>query len=198
MKSPKAIPKISKKKPVVVAPRKRAKDVATGLVSRIGQPDGRGGFYTREAYTNSGRTEGASLGRANSLVATDLVKSHTAALAAAEKIATLQTQNAVLTAQVGTLTEKLAATDTYLLKAVASAKLRERAKTSGLVQAALEQGMNHAVRLMHMKPVRGLIHSAKEKGESSTSHSSFGRTPKSAKQRVETDSEEEEDDDDDM
>ena len=105
----------------------------------------------------------------------------------------------MLTAQVGSLTEKLAATDTYLLKAVASAKLRERAKTSGLVQAALEQGMNHAVRLMHMKPVRGLIHSAKEKGESSTSHSnSIGRTPKSFKQRVETDSEEEEDDDDEM
>jgi len=130
------------------ASRPRTKQLPSGAVSRIGQPDPRkpGFFFTREAY-NSGATGGGAL--QNAQVATALQTS-----TLTQQIAVLVGEKAVLSEKLTSLTAQLASAATAQIVAVSNAQLEERSEGARLVLSAFQDGMNAAQRLMHKKEVR--------------------------------------------
>jgi len=145
-----SIAKGVKKKAISKAARApRVKQLPDGQTSRLGQPDGRGGVYSREKYAASSAISGMQKGAG--LAAAE--QANTAAIATAARISALMIEVATLKEQGVAKDAQLAAAATHEISAVQQARLEERNATATMVQSSFQQGLNAAVRLMQQKEI---------------------------------------------
>ena len=123
----------------------RAKDLPAGATSRIGESNGRGGVYTREAYDGAASAKLPT--QLRNLEAQLALTAQTQNMEYLSRINSLTSEVSILTAANLSLTAQLAAQVISSATDMLNARLEERGLTASAVNLSFQKGMNAAIRI---------------------------------------------------